>query len=37
MDERALDAMQDAYRIAQEAAPGIKMSLAGNYHKETCR
>lgn len=34
MDERALDAMQDAYRIAQEAAPGIKMSLAGNYHKE---
>ena len=34
MDERALDAMQDAYRLAQEAAPGIKMSLAGNYHKE---
>ena len=34
MDERSLDAMQDAYRIAQEAAPGIKMSLAGNYHKE---
>lgn len=34
MDERALDAMQDAYRIAQGAAPGIKMSLAGNYHKE---
>ncbi|MCR5076856.1 MAG: DUF4091 domain-containing protein [Prevotella sp.] len=34
MDERSLDAMLDAYRIAQEAAPGIKMSLAGNHHKE---
>lgn len=34
MDERGLDAMLDAYRIAQSAAPGIKMSLAGNYHKE---
>jgi len=34
MDERGLDAMLDAWKIAQEAAPGIKMALAGNYHKE---
>lgn len=34
MDERGLDAMLDAYNIAQTAAPGIKMSLAGNYHTE---
>lgn len=34
MDERGLDAMLDAYNIAQAAAPGIKMSLAGNYHTE---
>lgn len=34
MDERGLGDMLDAYRIAQEAAKGIKMSLAGNYHKE---
>ncbi len=34
MDERGLSAMQDAYRIAQNAVPGIKMALAGNYHPE---
>ncbi len=34
MDERGLTDMQNAYGIAQEAVPGIKMSLAGNYHKE---
>lgn len=34
MDERGLEDMQNAYRTAQEAAKGIKMSLAGNYHKE---
>lgn len=34
MDERGLDAMRDAYKVAQEAVPGIKMSLAGTYHKE---
>lgn len=34
MDERGLGNMLDAYRVAQEAVPGIKMALAGNYHKE---
>lgn len=34
MDERSLDAMLDAWKVAQQAAPGIKMALAGNYHKE---
>lgn len=34
MDERGLPNMLDAYRIAQEAVPGIQMSLAGSYHKE---
>ncbi|MDE7448909.1 MAG: DUF4091 domain-containing protein [Paramuribaculum sp.] len=34
MDERALPDMLNAYRIAQEAAPGIKMALAGTYHPE---
>ncbi len=34
MDERGLSAMLDAYEIAQAAAPGIKMALAGNYHRE---
>lgn len=34
MDERALPAMLDAYHVVQEAAPGMKMSLAGNYHPE---
>ncbi|MGM9687421.1 MAG: DUF4091 domain-containing protein [Alloprevotella sp.] len=34
MDERGLDAMLDAYRVAQEAVPGLKMALAGNYHAE---
>jgi len=34
MDERGLSAMLDAYRLVQEAAPGMKMSLAGNYHPE---
>ncbi len=34
MDERGLSDMQNAYKIAQEAVPGIKMSLAGNYHTE---
>lgn len=34
MDERGLDAMLDAYRVAQQAVPGLKMALAGNYHAE---
>ncbi len=34
MDERGLNDMLNAYKIAQEAVPGIKMMLAGNYHKE---
>lgn len=34
MDERGLKDMLNAYEIAQQAVPGIKMSLAGNYHKE---
>lgn len=34
MDERGLENMLDAYRVAQEAVPGIKMALAGTYHKE---
>ncbi|MBQ9569221.1 MAG: DUF4091 domain-containing protein [Alloprevotella sp.] len=34
MDERGLSNMLDAYAIAQEAVPGMKMALAGNYHKE---
>lgn len=34
MDERALPDMLNAYRVAKEAVPGIKMSLAGSYHKE---
>lgn len=34
MDERGLGNMLDAYRVAQEAVPGMKMALAGTYHKE---
>lgn len=34
MDERGLSNMLDAYAVAQKAAPGIKMALAGTYHKE---
>ncbi|MCM1347872.1 MAG: DUF4091 domain-containing protein [Firmicutes bacterium] len=34
MDERGLPQMLDAYRVAKAAVPGIKMSLAGSYHKE---
>lgn len=34
MDERGLNNMLDAYRIVQEAVPGMKMALAGNYHAE---
>lgn len=34
MDERGLNNMLDAYRIAQNAVPGIKMALAGTHHTE---
>ena len=34
MDERGLNNMLDAYRVAQEAVPGIKIALAGTHHKE---
>lgn len=34
MDERGLNNMLDAYRVAQEAMPGIKMALAGTHHRE---
>lgn len=34
MDERGLKNMLDAYEIAHEAVPDIKMALAGNRHEE---
>lgn len=34
MDERSLDDMNNAYNVLQSAVPGMKMALAGNYHKE---
>lgn len=34
MDERGLADMLLAYQVAQEAVPGIAMSLAGSYHPE---
>lgn len=33
MDERGLPDILNARAVAQEAVPGIKMSLAGNYHE----
>ncbi len=34
MDERALDQMQKGIGLIHERAPGLKISLAGNYHPE---
>lgn len=34
MDERGLNNMMDAWQVAQNAVPGMKMALAGSYHKE---
>lgn len=34
MDERGLEDMMRAYHLAQYAVPGMKMTLAGNHHKE---
>lgn len=34
MDERGLPDMLAALNVAQTAVPGLKMALAGNYHKE---
>lgn len=34
MDERGLKEMKEARRVAQGAVPGIKMSLAGDYHPD---
>lgn len=34
MDERSLADMTNAYNVLQAAVPGMKMALAGNYHKE---
>ncbi len=34
MDERGLDDMLNAYNIAKQVSPDIKMSLAGNFHDE---
>ena len=34
MDERSLQDMTNAYNVLQKAVPGMKMALAGNYHKE---
>ncbi len=34
MDERGLPQMLDARRVAKNAVPDIKMSLAGSYHPE---
>ena len=34
MDERSMADMKNAIEIIDEAAPGMKISLAGNYHPE---
>ncbi|MEG1574785.1 MAG: DUF4091 domain-containing protein, partial [Bacteroidales bacterium] len=34
MDERGIGAMMDAYNLLQSVVPGMRMSLAGAYHKE---
>ena len=34
MDERTLQDMTNAYNVLQRAVLGMKMALAGNYHKE---
>lgn len=34
MDERGLPNMLDAYRIAKNAVPDMRMALAGTYHEE---
>lgn len=36
MDERGLKDMLNAYGIAKEAVPGMRMALAGNVHEELC-
>ncbi len=34
MDERPMEAMQEAIKVIKTADPGFKISLAGNYHPE---
>ena len=34
MDERSLQQMQAAIKVIKEYAPGMKISMAGNYHSE---
>ena len=34
MDERSLDAMQKVIAFVKRYAPGLKITLAGNYHEE---
>lgn len=34
MDERSLGAMQKAIALIQRSAPGLRISMAGNYHPE---
>lgn len=34
MDERPMGAMQQVIKLVNEADPGFKVALAGNYHKE---
>ena len=34
MDERSLQQMQAAIKVIREYAPGMKISMAGNYHPE---
>ncbi len=34
MDERSLEQMQAAIKVIKEYAPGMKISMAGNYHPE---
>ena len=34
MDERSMKQMQAAIKVIKEYAPGLKISLAGNYHPE---
>ena len=34
MDERSLPQMQSAIKVIKEYAPGLKISMAGNYHPE---
>ncbi|MDO4790077.1 MAG: DUF4091 domain-containing protein [Porphyromonas sp.] len=34
MDERSMEQMQEAIKLIRDRAPGLKISMAGNYHPE---